>query len=288
MYLLIIHRIRVVAAVCLLAIVLLCVPVFCGKQAEQTDGRGTVLPILMYHHVLKNPNMLGEFVISPGELEADLQYLKENGYQTVGVNAVLDYVHRGVPLPEKPVMISFDDGYLSFCEYVLPLLEQYDAHAVLSVIGTYSDLYTEKGDRNVAYAHVSWQDVRLLAESGRVDLENHSYNLHEIGVRRGSMQKKGESDSAYQMLLEADLNKTQERIVNATGIMPLCYTYPYGFISDTSRPVVEKMGFQMTLSCREGINQLSDDPTCLSEMRRYNRPHGKSAAVILKKVLGAP
>ena len=121
-----------------------------------------------------------------------MQYLNENGYQSVSVEQVTAFVQNGAALPEKPIMLTFDDGYLSFAEYVLPLLKKYNQCAVLSVIGAYSDTYSQKEDRNVAYAHVTWEDVKALADSGRVDIENHTYNLHTIDARKGSMKKKGE------------------------------------------------------------------------------------------------
>ncbi|MBE7048823.1 MAG: polysaccharide deacetylase family protein [Ruminococcaceae bacterium] len=271
--------------ICITGLILFYIIGLHSPKIISVSGQGTKLPILMYHHVLRNQNMWGKFVISPQELEADFNYLKEQGYETVGVRDVIDYVHSGIPLPQKPIMITFDDGYLSFCEYVMPLLEQYHYKAVLSVIGKHSDIYTEKKDRNVAYAHVNWQDVAYLAESGYVDVENHSYNLHELSVRKGSQQMKNEPASTYQKTLAEDLKKTQDRIMEATGEYSLCYTYPYGFISETSRPVIEQLGFQMTLSCREGINFLTRDAACLFELFRFNRPHGRSAELILKTAL---
>ena len=222
-------------------------------------------------------------MVSPYELAADFRYLKEQGYQTVSVDQVIAYVKNGTPLPEKPIMITFDDGHLSFYEYALPLLEDYDYHAVLSVIGIHSDTYTNTPDPNVSYAHVTWEDVKKLHQSGRVDIENHSFDLHTTDSRLGTKQKNSESDSDYQTMLKADLLKTQERIQKATGRNSVCFTYPFGFISKTAQPVLEEMGFKMSFSCREKLNHLTHDPASLYNLGRYNRPHGTSAATILAR-----
>ena len=278
----IINRVRLATVVCLIAVALLCLPM--ARKSQMTVGEeGVLLPIVMYHHVLKDAKALGKFVISPQELEADLQYLNENGYQSVSVEQVTAFVQNGAALPEKPIMLTFDDGYLSFAEYVLPLLEKYNQCAVLSVIGAYSDTYSQKEDRNVAYAHVTWEDVKALADSGRVDIENHTYNLHTIDARKGSMKKKGENTEAYQAMLQKDLRKNQELIIQATGKAPICYTYPYGFMSQEAQPVLEELGFVMSLSCNEGASRITRDETCLFGLRRCNRPHGKGITEVLKQ-----
>ena len=71
-------------------------------------------------------------MLSPAQFESDLKYLKENGYHTVVVQDLIDYVEKGVPLPEKPVMLTFDDGYYNNYYYAFPLLEEYDAKIVIS------------------------------------------------------------------------------------------------------------------------------------------------------------
>ena len=96
---------------------------------------GVRVPILMYHSVLKNPKMAGMYVVSPDTLEQDLKYIKKKGYTTVFVRELTEYVYQNAPLPEKPVVITLDDGYLNNLTYVLPLLEKYDMKATISVVG---------------------------------------------------------------------------------------------------------------------------------------------------------
>lgn len=64
----------------------------------------------MYHSVLKDQKMDGKYVVSPTEFENDLIYLKEHGYTTIFLQELVDYVYSGAALPEKPVVITFDDG----------------------------------------------------------------------------------------------------------------------------------------------------------------------------------
>ena len=91
------------------------------------------LPFICGHEV--KPDKSGKDAIQPWELESDLRWLAENGYTTVVMADVIAYVRDGTPLPEKPIVLSFDDGYYNNYVYVLPLLRQYAARIVFSLLG---------------------------------------------------------------------------------------------------------------------------------------------------------
>lgn len=82
---------------------------------------GIPLPVLMYHSVFSGRH--SDYVVPPEVLESDLAYLSDHGYQAVLVSDLVEYVYNGKALPEKPVMITFDDGYYNNLEQCLPLLE---------------------------------------------------------------------------------------------------------------------------------------------------------------------
>ena len=82
-----------------------------GGVTTAADADGVALPIVMYHGLSEDPAAWGDYVISPAQFEADLRYLREQGYTTVTVADLLAYVDEGTALPERPVMLTFDDGY---------------------------------------------------------------------------------------------------------------------------------------------------------------------------------
>ena len=91
---------------------------------------------LMYHQVLKDESRSGKYIITPYELEEDLKYLSANGYVSV-LPSELTQINDGErKLPEKAVMITFDDGYETGLYYVLPLLKKYGMKAVINVVGS--------------------------------------------------------------------------------------------------------------------------------------------------------
>ncbi len=254
-------------------------------QEQIPEAESVSLPVLMYHSVLKNPSSAGTYVVSPETLENDLKYLKEHGYTAVLSEEVVNYVKNGGVLPEKPVMITFDDGHLNNLTYVVPLLEQYDMKAVISVVGSYTETAAERDDHNPNYAYFAWEEITACVESGRIEIGNHTYDMHNQKSRRGAMKKRGESDAEYEQALGNDLMKTQTLLKEHCGIEPRIFTYPYGAVSNASLEIVKKLGFEMSLGCGEKVNTLTrGDPECLYQIGRFNRPSGISTDKFMEKL----
>lgn len=259
--------------------------------AVQADAEAKVedridLPIIMYHGLLKEEKRQGQFIISPNLFEQDLRYLQENGYTTVVIADLIAYVQDGKPLPEKPVMLTFDDGYYNNYLYAFPLLKQYNCKMVLSPIGRYTDEYTQNKDTHANYAHCSWDAVREMMASGLVEFQNHSYNLHSIDSgRKGAKKKAVESLVDYRTLLVEDVMKMQTRMREETGYTPTAFVYPFGAVSSESLPILKELGFQATLICESHINAITRDPECLYGLGRYRRPAKTGSEAFFKKLL---
>lgn len=254
-----------------------------STTADVEDGAATAirLPVIMYHSLLKDTSRSGQYTITPDQFEQDLKYLRAEGYTTVFLHDVIDYVYEGTPLPPKPIVLTFDDGHFNNKTYALPLLEKYDQKAVISIVGAYTDAYTEKPDENPNYAYLSWKNAQEVLDTGRIELQNHSYNMHTIGKRRGTHKVKGESDTHYRSTLIADVGKMQDLCKEHLNYTPVVFTYPFGSISLDSIDILKDMGFLASLSCGEGINKITTDPECLFLLKRCIRTSKRSLAQIL-------
>ncbi len=236
------------------------------------------LPVLMYHSVLKDRSKTGKYVITPERFEDDLIYLSECGYTSVKASDVINYTTIGTNLPKKPYLLTFDDGCYNNLTYILPLLEKYDAYAVISIVGSYSEKFSQSGEANSAYSYLRWEDIKELKESGRVEFANHSYDMHSIGKDRiGSKILINEDEDEYIEKFSQDCMKTQKLLLDNCGVEPVIYTYPFGAYCEESHEYLDENGFIMTLSCTEGINTITRNPECLYLLRRLNR-HGNSGS----------
>ena len=260
---------RILTLALMLSVVVCCIFVFTEDppELEQTGP----LPILMYHDVTDEPTSDNPMVVTTEKLEGDLRWLKENGYHTILPRELT----AGEPLPEKPVMITFDDGYVSNYRLLFPLLQKYNMKAVISLIGSDSEIASDDIYRVPSSCNLSWGEVALMAKSGLVEFGNHTYDLHRIaGGRKGANQKPGESVEAYHEMLSADLTKNQEKIASASGSVPLLFAWPYGaYPQDKNADTVLKdVGLKMSVNSYQHTSAVEQgNPNSLYGLGRYLR-----------------
>jgi len=272
-----------------LVVILIIMGIFYSLQtrqsASQAENQTVKVPIIMYHKITQDDAKLSDYAITPREFEEDLQYLKENGYHTVTMSQLIDFVNGDSVLPDNPIVLTFDDGYFSDYKYAFPLLKEYKMKAVFSIIGIITDEYTQEARQDILYPHILWPMVIEMVEDGHAELQNHGYDIHgQSGGARGAKQRRGESDEEYKVRLSADLNLFQAKALEVTGIMPTTFTYPFGAYSQSSDDILRSLGFSASLTCNEKINKLTvGDADCLFGLGRLIRPHGSSISAVLQK-----
>lgn len=268
------------------ASILICFASFCvfgacvfynaGIKAEAEEK----IPVLviMYHHVLKDEKRSGKYVVTPTQFEEDLNYLKSKGYTTVLPKDLVNYVYNGEKLPEKCVLLTFDDGYESNYSYIYPIIKKSNDKIVISVVGSLCDEYSKTEESHINYSYLKWNQIKEMHNSGLVDIGNHTYNCHTAKKRKGINKLPDESNEDYENFLKNDIETLNMKIKDITGTFPLTFAYPFGYAQKTSEKILKNMGFKVTLSCEEGINYIEkNNPDCLYMLKRYNRPAGISA-----------
>ncbi|MGC9350114.1 MAG: polysaccharide deacetylase family protein [Anaerolineae bacterium] len=140
------------------------------------------VPILMYHYVSELPPDADQYrrdlTVPPDRFEAQLRYLQEQGYQSVRLTDIYETLTSGKPLPERPVVLTFDDGYKDAFTHVLPLLSAYGFTGEFFVLATPAHYE--------APHYLTWSDMRAMADAGMAiqahgrdhyDLTNRSYDF---------------------------------------------------------------------------------------------------------------
>lgn len=241
-----------------------------GKAFLSKAEEPIPLPVIMYHSLYaETPS---EYAVTPEQLESDLKWLKEKGCTSVTAEQVIAYTRNQGNLPKNPVMITLDDGFYNNLSVLVPLLEKYDMTAVVSAVGRYIDCDAVKDPHNPKYSYLTWEDIQRLIESGRIEIGNHTYNMHSLyDGRIGCSRNVGESEEDYRRALSEDIQFLQQEFREHTGFSPVIFTYPFGSVSRESIPVVRDSGFLMTLTCREQMNYITRDSQCLYGIGRYNR-----------------
>jgi poly-beta-1,6-N-acetyl-D-glucosamine N-deacetylase len=129
------------------------------------DSENKLIPILCYHRV--NPKIKNIFDLTPEMLEEQLQFFKENDYHPI--TALQYFKSQGHPeyLPDKPVVLTFDDGNKDHYQYVFPLLQQYGFQATFFI---YPAMVFEKSDY-----FITWDELSEMVKAG-MDIESHTFS----------------------------------------------------------------------------------------------------------------
>lgn len=268
------------SAICLLLLMTVFLGCATNQQSDETIQQDAQehansivkVPIIMYHHMSPKTRLRGTYTISPEAFETDLQWLVSHGYEAVFVSEIIDYVNGICDLPEKPVVISFDDGQESFFTYALPLLEKYNMCAVLAIIGSCAEQFSNQPDHNLDYSYMSWEQIRQAHDSGIVEIANHSFSLHSLSPRCGCRILAGENCENYKAMLSSDLKKLDQALTEIGISTPTVFAYPFGNICPEAEEVLYTLGYQAALTCDGHINIITrGDKKCLMHLGRFNR-----------------
>ncbi len=249
-------------------------------RAAAGEKAGLALPIVMYHHISQNPASWGPYVVSVSEFEADLRWLRDHGYETVSVQNLLDWEDGRFEMPEKPCMITLDDGAWSTMAYAEPLLAQYGFCGAAAVIGSVCTEFSENGEHDPELSSLSWEAARDMAERGTVEVICHSWDMHSLSPRRGCARMAGEREAVYRYALSKDLSRfLTEAEARGLDLSP-AIAYPYGAYSKATLEAVRDFGFPAAFTCDERVNRLAGTEGELLRLGRFNRPHGASGKKI--------
>lgn len=236
------------------------------------------LPILMYHHLVPDEEEVQGDTIHVGQLREELSMLQEQGYETVTLQEVIDFAEGNGTLPKKPVCITFDDGYLSNYELGYPLLQEFNMKATIFVIGaTLGDKEFYKDTEFRITPHFDEEEMKEMAESGRVLFQSHSFDLHqwapfETGdrVRSNILPLEGESDAEYAATVTEDVTRSMQELEAVTGQKVEAFAYPGGKYCDRSEELLSSLGIKATLTIEHGKNLIQrGKPETLRLLHRF-------------------
>lgn len=230
------------------------------------------LVALTYHDVSSDPSKAA-FAVSRQEFAEQIEFLLAHGYRPVSLE-LLSKVRRGqAVLPEKAVLLTFDDAYQSYHDFVQPLLKRYGIPSVLAVVTGWQD-----GLRPPEYAAklMTWQALRDLSRSPLVEIVTHSHDLHH-GVRSnpdGNVAYAGttrryepasgyESEPQFRARLRSDLETSVARL-RQEGIRVRGVAWPYGAHDNVLVEEAERLGLEFQLSLGDGF-------TTNTNLTRINR-----------------
>ena len=246
-----------------------------SPTALSSDEISMQVPILMYHHL--SEDVTNSEMVSPAQFEAQIRALSEAGYTGVSFDELQAYVLRGEPLPEKPVVITFDDGYRSNYTLAYPILQKYNMKAAIFVIGVSFGKDHYKDTDYAITPHFGAAEAAEMAASGLVSIQSHTYDMHQwlpyetgSAVRENILPLPGESEEAYVQTLTEDFTRSRAQLESATGQPVDALAYPAGQYSTLAQVTLQLLGVHVTLSTNPGVNTVVKGlPQTLYAMLRF-------------------
>ena len=238
------------------------------------------LPVVMYHHISTNPGRWNDYVISPEELESDLETLERLGYRSIRVRDLLDWTEGRFTMPEKPCLITFDDGNESTMAYAEPILARHGFTAACAVIGAVCQRFSDLDEHDAELSNLSWEDAAALSRRGTVEVICHTWDMHALHPRRGCAPVRGEEEEAYRAALTADLRRFLDAAEEHGVTLTSAIAYPYGAYIAATAETAGELGFRAGFTCEEKVNLLTGDAQELMTLGRYNRPHGAKGEAV--------
>ena len=214
--------------------------------AFQTGGPGAPIPILMYHHIKTLPEDASEgqrtWTVSPEALAEQITYLEQQGWQSITPNQLADYLVLGSPLPPKPVMLTFDDGYKELYDVVMPLLEPTRLRPVLFIVPEY-----------LGYgAYLTWEQLAALAQADCI-VGAHGYDHSDL---------RQASDDA----LNHQIVDSQKVLHEHLGLAVDAFCYAYGSYDERTLTLLDETGYRTGYTLNPSIYQHPDSPLQLSRL----------------------
>jgi peptidoglycan/xylan/chitin deacetylase (PgdA/CDA1 family) len=273
----------------MLFVMLLVLP-SCSKKTENSVS----VPILLYHHISDTGD--GAMTVTVETFRSHVQALDDAGYTTVTVDDLIRFVNEGSSLPEKPLCITFDDGYLSNYDIAYPMLKEKDMKATIFVVGCSVGSKEHYKDTTFPIIpHFDYAEARDMLESGLISIQSHTYDMHQYGpyestdhvLRPNMLKNDTESEQEYVQAMTADMDQMNAVFTEHLDCSVRAVAYPKGKYDSLTESVLRSLGVQATLTTEVGVNILSaGQPDCLFGLRRCNVTESMSPEELLQMLAG--
>ena len=267
--------------------------------------------VLCYHDV--RDRLRQSFQTSPeataiatSDLVEHFEWLKANGFAVVSLQQLITARSGGPELPDKAVMLTFDDGYKSVYTHVFPLLKAYRYPAVVACV---KQFMTADVDGKVVYdgkptardTFMSWDEAREIARYGLVEFASHSAYAH-VGVLANAQGSKlpalvtriydpvaaqYETEAAYQQRLFDDLNSIANVMEKELGARPRAVVWPYGAYNETAVEMARKAGHTVAFNLVSNSDNAATDLMHLGrDLVMFNAGLGGLATMVKQRSQG--
>lgn len=218
-------------------------------NAQSVQGK---IPVLMYHHILRDEENVNfkdnACTISLDNFKEQIKYLYDNGFTAITSAQLIDYLYDKKPLPEKSIMLTFDDGYYSNIIYAYPILKEYNFKAVIFAV---TNLITDEIKPFDPDELTMLNKIEMAETTDVFEYASHTDSMHYMSDKRSALEIESKEN------IISDIKKSLEikEINNKSA-----FSYPYGKYNDTAIACLKDLGVKYAVTVKKGYVGQSSDP----------------------------
>ena len=212
-------------------------------------ARKSKVPVMMYHDIISKKQV--NYDLTPQELEKHFELIKSAKMTPISINRLIAHLRTGSPLPNKPILLTFDDGYGGHYEYAYPLLKKYGYPAVFAI-------HTSSVGVNAGRTHVTWPQLKIMANDPLITISSHS-KTHPALTKISDQQLYKEVVESKQ-ILEAKLNRSI-----------IYFTYPYGNHDSRVKKIVTEAGYLAAIAFGDPTEMFANQSKDLFAIARFEK-----------------
>lgn len=234
---------------------------------KQEDTLSTKIPILLYHNFVKQvPEKDSDnfnYINTPQSFEENIKTILENGYTIISMQELNDAIDGKIELPQKPILIHFDDGYYSNYEYIYEILKKYNAKVSIYIV---TDNIGKEID---GIKYLGWEECKQMQNSGLVEIYSHS-KKHVFYNKLPSWQIRKDVIESYKIIEEnlgkknfkvfvytyGAYTKNTVRILKASGIDMQVYDLGVNYFNGFNKNYIKRINIPCEMTGKEIIEEI--------------------------------
>ncbi|MGB3509070.1 MAG: polysaccharide deacetylase family protein [Microcoleaceae cyanobacterium] len=199
------------------------------------------VPILMYHSISVDKN--NDLMVAPDTFDGQMKHLDEAGYHTITFKDLEDW-QAGKPIPKKPILLTFDDGYIDNYTTAYPILNKYNLQATFFISTSYL------GDAR----HISWENIQEMYDSGLIQFGSHTKSHPDLTLISTTQR-------------QAEIFQSKQKIEEKIGSEVIAFSYPAGVYNDVVLKDVSQAGYKFAVTTNSGNARVEQGLLTLHRVR---------------------
>ena len=196
-------------------------------SAFAEENRAQFPPVLLYYDIKDKP--LNEADVTVEDFCAQLDWLKENGYETLSIEDFVSYAKKGENFPEKSILITFDNGYSGIFNYAFPEMTKRGMKATLSINTDYIGVFT------TVYAHITERQIKQLVDTGLFSIASNTASFPRLTQITHEERQR-------------ELTNSKKLLEDLTGKKVVALAYPYSDYDEKVIDDVENAGYEVAFA----------------------------------------